>query len=282
MNANNYLQAANIATQHLKIICDNLKYIKSILPWLTLKNMIIVLFLISTGIIIENKYQIISTVLSLKEQDLYTELIPLLDKCKSDKKGNCLLRIQTENNLYEAEYIKDFLASGEQKKETMARDTPSIIDRAMLYENKILNKTTSHFNKAIERDAQTKVKRNSGDRNSLIESEQIEIIAVEFVNNKVFKQGIAASCTNSKFYKKQVELKNPLNVENNAIVNVVQPINCQSSTEAKITKDCGAFPRVQIPFSEASKLYPHDYNPKKNINTLERCGLVHIEIIQTN
>lgn len=282
MNANNYLQAANTATQHLKTICDNLKQINSIFPWFSFKNIVIVLIFTSTGIIIENKYQIVSSLLSLNGEDLHTELTPLLNKCKSDRKGNCLLRMQTENSLYEAEYIEEFLASEKQKKETMARDTPSIVDRAMLYENKILNKTTSHSSNIVEQDVLTKPEQNLDNKVSTAKAEQIEIIAVEFVSDKVFEEGIAASCTNSKFYERQIELKNPLNIENNTVIDVIQPINCKSKSETKITEKCGAFPRVQIAFSEASKLYPLAYNPEKNINTLDRCGLAQVKIIQNN
>lgn len=151
-------------------------------------------------------------------------------------------------------------------------DKYSSVDNALLDKNKISDQTDVIKEKEI----------NSKKEIITTESKQIEIIAVEFVSNNIFEKGIAASCDNSEFYNKQIELKNPFDLKNNTIVDVIKPINCENENRAETTQKCGTFPRMQIPFSNASELFPTKQNLQKNITSLDRCELVQVEMIQDN
>lgn len=180
--------------------------------------------------------------------------------------------------------VRNTLSLEKQQQENVSKnssDKSLIANYTSPRKNEIVERAISKPNANLNKIDVTK-KINLNKEISTIEPKQAEIIAVEFVSDKIFKAGVASSCANSKFYNKQIELKNPLNIENNTVVDVVKPISCKYSNQAQTTKKCGAFPRVQIPFSEAKKLYPSSYNPSKRINTLGRCGLAQVEIIQDN
>ena len=103
-----------------------------------------------------------------------------------------------------------------------------------------------------------------------------EKVVIEFANDARVPKGNAATCNPGKFYEKRLKL---LNANTGQKVEVVTsyPLDCNSEEQ---NSSCTGYPKIQISFSTASKLYPELYNPIERKNILPKCSSALVNVIE--
>ena len=106
------------------------------------------------------------------------------------------------------------------------------------------------------------------------------MVAIEFADSDVFANNTAATCYPGRFINKQVELSNNSNTENNALVHVKNPIDCNTIKKSKCVKSLNNDNAlIQVPFLVAEKLYPELIDTTTNHNVLPSCSYALAEIV---
>lgn len=209
----------------------------------------------------------------------YSDLEREINKCLEDE--DCQSNFNKEYGLGYLEKIVYFLDLQHSGKPLIEKDIEHFEKILPFVEKDILNKHNFYYKEQpalTEPNNLSSVKQETEEIQKLSSiTNQPSLVAIEFADNNVYREGIAASCVNGKFYEKRVELKNPNNLENNTVVNIKYPIDC-SSMNQKVK--CEGDTIIHIPFSEAIKLYPDSYNPKQNINKLPSCSVASVEIVE--
>ncbi len=185
-----------------------------------------------------------------------------------------LMVLEDEFGLYQAETMTKALnqkhLSGELDNEISEFKTLAH------FEENILNKNNYYYrdNNSTDNITDTSASEIPARQESVEQPEKkVELVAVQFASNQVLGDNIAAACRFGKFFNNEIELSNPSNQENNAIVKASNPLDCISTDKSKCELNLGSERiLIQVPFSVAEKLYPELIDTKISYNVLPSCS----------